>query len=314
MISVRFGTGISVPLSVFCLSSVSAGCCTGFSIHVEVTPVTRKRKRDLSAVMLKLDRADEHIEAFRLDLEAFLKQDPPPFGFRADPHTRPDKSIECVLYAIVRQQPPRKLALPVGDAIQNMRTALEYLAYELSSPRARKSGQTAFPIYSDETKFKLKGIPRIASIKGYERAFIERVQPYAATKIPSNDPLAILRKLSNLDKHQLLVPMIATVSARDSWVASDNADIDFTFIARGPVEHDTKIVVFTASPQDGSKEMKVDTQSGLEVEISDTGIVGFDISALELLQMIEHHIRWHIEWCFERGVLPRTWKELEQLS
>lgn len=273
--------------------------------------MTRKPTRDLSQVRLKLDRANEHIETFRSDLEAFVKGDPPPFGYRTEETARAGKSFECVLYAIVREPPPRTLALPIGDAIQNMRTALEYLAYELSSPRARKSGITAFPIYSDECEFRVKGIPRIKTIKGDERALIERVQPYAASKIASNDPLAILRKLSNLDKHQLLVPMIAAVSVRDSWVASDNADIDLTFIAAGPVEHDTKIMAFTGSPKDPSIDMKVETKSGLQVEIQDTGIVGFDITALDLLQMIEHHIRWMIEMGFERGVMPPTWREIE---
>jgi hypothetical protein len=96
----------------------------------------------------------------------------------------------------------------------------------------------------------------LEGIKGDERTLIERVQPYAATNIPSDDPLAILRKLSNRDKHRLLVPMIAALRETGSWVASDNAEIRFTYLARGPVEDDTKIVSFTATPEDPSKDMK----------------------------------------------------------
>jgi hypothetical protein len=193
-----------------------------------------------------------------------------------------------------------------------MRTALEYLAYELSSPKARKSGKTSFPIFEDPAKFNPSGI---ATVTGDERALIERVQPYAASNIPSNDPLAILRKLSNLDKHQLLVTMIAAVSVEDSWVASDNADIDLTFIEAGPVEHNAKIMAFTATPQDPLADMKVDTKSGLQIEIQNTGIVGFNITALDLLQMIEYHIRQTvIAWYFEYGRLPPTWAEVESPS
>jgi hypothetical protein len=270
---------------------------------------------DLSAVRLKLDRANEHIEIFRENLEAFLEGDPAPFGFRTKKTPGLDKSVEYVLYAIVRQPPPRELALVIGDAIQNIRIALEYLAYELSSPTAQKSGQTTFPIYSDEREFKISGMPRIKTITGDERALIERVQPYAASKVPGDDPLAVLRKLSNLDKHQLLVPMIAAVSVRDSWVGSTNADIRFRYVKRGPVKHDAKIVAFTATPKDPALDMDVQPRSGLQIQIENTGIVSFDIEALKLLQMIHFHVRQHvIDMWFKYGHIPPTWAEVEAPS
>jgi hypothetical protein len=71
-----------------------------------------------------------------------------------------------------------------------------------------------------------------------------RVQPYAAANPPSDDPLAILHSLSNLDKHRLLVPVVAAVSETDSWVASENAKIRFTFIEPGPVLHDSRILTW----------------------------------------------------------------------
>jgi hypothetical protein len=273
--------------------------------------VTRKAKPDLTGVYLKLDRAKAHIETVGEHIEAFRERDPPPFGFRSDPEPRANQPGDYVLYAVIREPPPRELALPIGDALQNMRAALEHFAYELSSPSAQKSGKTAFPIYTDECQFKVNGVPRIKTITGHGRAFIERLQPYAATKIPDDDPLEVLRKLSNLDKHQLLVPVIAAVSDQDSWVGSTNAEIRFQYLRRGPAEHDAKIVAFTATPKDPAYEMEVQAHSGLQIQLDKTGIVGFDIEALELLKMILHHIRWNIEWVFERDVLPPTWQEVE---
>lgn len=270
-----------------------------------------KTKPDLSGVLLKLERAEVHIETVRMDLETFLKRDPPPFGFRTEESPGPNKAVEYVLYAIVRKPPPRTVALPIGDAIQNIRSALEHLAYLLASPRAQKTGKTAFPIFTDECRFKVIGVPRIETIGEDERTLIERVQPYSASKVPDNDPLEILRKLSNLDKHQLLVPMIAAVNTRESWVASDNADIRFRYIARGPVEHDAKIVAFTATPHDPSVDMNVQPRSGLQIQLDKTGIAGFEIDALELLQMLHYHVRHTvIGWWFEYGYMPKTWEEL----
>jgi hypothetical protein len=274
--------------------------------------VTRKpRKVDLTEVGLKLDRAKHHVETFSDELKAFLERDPKPFAVRADKKPGVGDAIEYVLYAIVRAEPPKELALPFGDAVQNMRAALDYLAYELSSKRARNSGETAFPIFSDECRFKVLGVPRIASIRGDERTFIERVQPYAASKVPQEDPFAILRRLSNLDKHNLLVPTIAAVNRRESWIASDNAKISWHYFAKGAVKDGTKILAFTATPALKPSDMRVYPESALHVQIKDRWITHFEIDALELLQMIEHHIRWTIELWFERSYMPRTWQEVE---
>jgi hypothetical protein len=60
--------------------------------------------------------------------------------------------------------------------------------------------------------------------------------------------------------------MIAAVSATDSWVASDNAEIRWEFVEAGPVEHDTKIWGFTATPN-LSLDTRVDSKSGLQIEL-----------------------------------------------
>jgi hypothetical protein len=266
-----------------------------------------KTKPDLSGVRLKLDRAEVHIKAFRRKIETFSKGDPPPFGFRTDKTAGPDKSVEYVLYAIVREPPPRELALLVGDALHSLRSALDHLVYELVPPRNRKSLKLQFPIFVDECEFKVRSPPMIKGIKGDERTLIERLQPYAAADPPQNDPLAILRKLSNLDKHRLLVPMISGTSVKDTWIGSDNAKIRWTLLERGPVEHDAKIVAFTATPEDPAKNMNVQPQSGLQIQLRDTGVIRsmVDIDAADLLDMLHSHVRHAVidRW-FTYGYMP----------
>lgn len=273
-----------------------------------------KTAPDLSGVYLKLERAETHIETVREKIDAFRKRKPAPFGFRTEKNPRPDKSVEYVLYAIVRKPPPPELAPIIGDALHNIRSALEHLAYELAPPRIRQARQTQFPIFTDECRFKVLSPKMIRGIKGDERTLIERVQPYVASNPPSTDPLAILNELSNLDKHRLLVPMIAAVAATSVWVASDNADIRFTHVEAGPVKHDAKIVAFTASPKDPSKDMKVTPQSGLQIQLSETG-ANFDVEADLLLDMIQHHVRHMIVglW-FEYGQMPKTWAEVQAIQ
>ena len=276
--------------------------------------MARESPPDLSSVQLKLDRAEHHIESLRAEIQAFRQREPKPFGYRTEERPRPDGSVEYVLYAIVREYPPSTWALIIGDAVQNIRAALEHLAYELSTPAGRRRG-TAFPIFDDERGFRAGGERKIATIESDERRLIERVQPYNAAKVAANDPLAVLRKLSNLDKHRLLVTTVAAVSEQETWVGSDNAEICFTFFETGPVKHDAKIVVVTATPKDPAVKMNVHPETDLEVHVADTGIVGYRIEAVDLLRMLHHHVRHSlVEMWFRYGVMPPLWTEVEPAS
>jgi hypothetical protein len=269
---------------------------------------------DLTGVGFKLDRASKHIEALRVEIATFVRSAAESFGFRTERIPKPDGSVHYVLYAVVREQPPDTLAPISVDAIHNIRSALDYLAYELASPKARKSRSTQFPICMDESQFRdADTIRRIESVADDERELIERIQPFNATDPPRHDPLAILNKLSNRDKHRLLVPCVAAVSEADSWVASDNAEINFEFIEPGPVTHDARIVTLTATPKDRSAEMTVDPRSGLQIELRETGADDLRLEVVDLLSMILHHVRWSViaSW-FDHGYMPRTWAEVRE--
>lgn len=267
---------------------------------------------DLGAVYLKLDRAEVHIETIRAEISAFEERDPSPFGFRAEPTPLRDNTIQYDLYAVIREEPPRELGLIVGDAIQNIRAALDYLVYALASPQVRGERRTQFPIYLEQRDFDEHSPSMLKGLMPDERDLIERVQPFMASGVPREDPLAILNRLSNRDKHHLLVTMVASVSETDSWVSSNNAEVRFTHLARGAVHDGTRIVSFTARPRDPTERMDVYPQSGLQIQVDDTGIASFAIGAVELLEMIHHHVRHMIigMW-FEHGFMPRTHAEIQ---
>jgi hypothetical protein len=266
---------------------------------------------DLSGVYGKLDRAEKYIEVFRDRLSTFLEGDPKPFGFRTDKTPRPDKSVDYVVAAVVRGQPPFELALLIGDIVHNLHSALDHFAYVLSKPSAQKKGRTFFPIFTDECEFKVNGVRGIQTIEGDERTLIERVQPYAAFELtPDNSPLEILRKLSNLDKHQLPVPMIAAAKDGATWLAVDNAKIKWTHIEKGPVEDGTPVLVFTAIPEDPAAKMNVNPELALEIRVRGESVSKrstwiAEMSAESLLGMIYEYVRWRVvgHW-FEHGRMP----------
>jgi hypothetical protein len=267
------------------------------------------KTRDLRGVFLKLDRAETHIDTLRNETQAFLGRKPKPFEIRPEKEPGPNNSMQYVLYAIVREEPPPELAPIIGDVIHNLRSALEQLAHELSD-RKRKS---QFPIFTDECEFKVKGRPMMKGITGDERTLIENVQPYVASNPARTDPLAILNELSNLDKHRLPIPVVAALNMADCFVGVTNAKISWDFFEPGPVKHDAKILAFTATPEDPTQEMHVHPQSGLQIQLTDTGADDFygDMSAIAVLEMLSHHVRHSIiHWYFTFGQIPKTWAEI----
>jgi hypothetical protein len=259
---------------------------------------------DLTGVRLKLERASQHIEAIRARCQAFTERDPPPFSSRIEQKPQPDGSVEYVAYAVVLEHPPHDLGAMIGDAVHNIRSALDYLVYELAPPNVRSKGKTQFPICDTEQKF-TNSAYRIEGITGDERTLIERVQPFRSDD-PRTDPLVVLNRLSNSDKHRLLVPVVAGVNLRDVWVGSSNADVNFTHVEFGAVEHDARIVAFTVRRRDSSSELVVEpSQPTLQITLDprDTGL--HDRSLPDVLRVVHHYVeRDVIDSWFKYGYLP----------
>jgi hypothetical protein len=96
-------------------------------------------------------------------------------------------------------------AVIVGEAIQNIRTALDYLVYALVfHARGRKPRKTTqFPIADTAGDF-FRVRYQISELPGELRRRIRKLQPYQS-KGQRSDTLTLIRRLSNADKHRLLI-------------------------------------------------------------------------------------------------------------
>jgi hypothetical protein len=119
----------------------------------------RQSPPNLTGVRLKLDRAASHIDAIRDKALAFTGREPPPFGFRVEERELSDEVVEYTLYAVVREQPPRDFAPMIGDAIHNIRSALDHLVYELVPANLRDTVRTQFPIFTKEAAYRQEVVP-----------------------------------------------------------------------------------------------------------------------------------------------------------
>ena len=120
----------------------------------------------------------------------------------------------------LRAQPPARLGVLVGDAVHNLRAALDHVVYELASAnhgegdlpaevaeklqfpvvyeRTGRGGKTPGERFDTSARQKLAGCPRAVF------DLIEAEQPYHKGSAYTDHPLWQLGQLDNYDKHRTL--------------------------------------------------------------------------------------------------------------
>ncbi len=152
---------------------------------------------DLKGTHLKLARADKHVA----ELEAAIRRHGRPHCVRAY-SDRQGTSISLTNYQGPPAQLPDDLALVVGDCLSNLRSALDYLAWQVVDALGLDPyEQTGFPI-RDSPKAFIKG--RRGQVTGPVADVIDLVQPYHRVNDPTSDLLCVLNNLRNKDSHRSL--------------------------------------------------------------------------------------------------------------
>jgi hypothetical protein len=167
----------------------------------------------VAGIEAKLLRADEHLEALRQFFQDHFTNEP--CDLRADIYVDPKPGV----HIHGRIQPPSiHGAAIIGDVIQNLRMALEYLicrlverecSGRLTADELRDVlGSTYFPMLTKVPTLNKAGIPGALSVAPYVSAaalqIIEEVQPFVLGKDADIHPLARLAAMSNQDKHQAI--------------------------------------------------------------------------------------------------------------
>jgi hypothetical protein len=203
----------------------------------------------LDSVRPKIDHAKLHLKFAKSEINRYL--DANPGEFVAHVGSTPNNPT----FVLKSKTPiPDKIGLIVGDCLQNLRSSLDYLIWELVlvAPNTPNK-KNMFPVCLDLKSFqdaqragRLQGIDDPAAV-----ALIDAFQPYRDGQ-PDATSLAILDKLTNINKHRrLILSELSSFSKNDlfknwdAWVKSGS--VDLTTLA-----HDTGIgKVFT------SEQMKV---------------------------------------------------------
>jgi hypothetical protein len=175
---------------------------------------------DLTGVLAKLDRADEHRLAYDELVEEFVAGEPYTIYTEYDPQT----GWHSVRWLALREPPLERLALVFGDMVSNLRTTLDYLVWQLVLTTGKRPGRrTGFPVVRREKDWEAQS--RIA-LRGVEQRWIDEIearQPYHRLDRPSIHPLAILDHVNNLNKHRFLPVAVLSVQRLDLLINVEDA-------------------------------------------------------------------------------------------
>jgi hypothetical protein len=153
----------------------------------------------LKQVTPKITRAKEHVANLERELRAFIDRSPYKVAAKRDPETH-----KLVYYVMSAEGTPDCLALIAGDAIQNLMSALDHLAYQLvcseTADNPPKLDRIYFPIGDDKEKYETKKREYMKGAHQETLDAIDSLKPYK----DGNYLLWALYRLNNIDKHRLL--------------------------------------------------------------------------------------------------------------
>ena len=184
-----------------------------------------------------------------------------PRSSRAPPH-------EIKLHGLAegREAPPDYWPLVAGDAIQNLRSALDHVVYAAASS---DNERTQFPIFTDPDVYKAQNPNWLKGVPDSVKATIENAQPNR--RFPTNPAvsgLEQLRELSNLDKHRTLTTVASAVQHEGVGVPG-GVNITWEKPATGSTlgRGETHVSTFTASSETEISEADIEPLFTYEVRI-----------------------------------------------
>lgn len=154
----------------------------------------------LDGVREKIIRAETHLATIRAEVQSHKNR----CTVLAKKHPNADSLFD--LYADF-PNPDLSLSCVISDCTHNLRTALDYLVYELASRDGEPAIHSLFPICNTSNTYhrQVEERDRLHNVRDKARAIIESLQPYNARGGKRfSHPLYILNKLTSAEKHQML--------------------------------------------------------------------------------------------------------------
>jgi hypothetical protein len=235
---------------------------------------------------LKVDRAEQHHHVIEAELKTFTQTDP--LTLRSKHNLEGTEQTLRFIYSVeALKTPPESWAFVFGDAVQNLRAALDHVVWALVVKRKgakfadRHARKINFPIADDLARFPRARLAEIG-LRAPAITIIQNAQPYIRQQnAPRADALWLLQALSNVDKHRLLhtVVVIGETTKITSKPFLANGKVEF--LERGALQKGTRVVRFTATrpATNGKVEVKCEVHAGICIEATpETDAVPIDLA------------------------------------
>ena len=224
------------------------------------------------AIALKLRRSIVHLKHLERTIKRFLNGNANEVvnDFQSEPGY-------LIVKVISYRPPPRSCSLLIGDVLYHQRAALDYTACELARYNEQVvDDHVEYPIFLDRDDFRnpVSGqltpaiVSRIGLLAQQHQTIIEEQQPFQQQYgEPEDDPLAILYRLSNYDRHQFLhlTSVITNASFHDFTPTEAAARFEQVSVSYGAFKSEAEVAKFRI--RDGP-ELDVHVQSNVRFDVA----------------------------------------------
>lgn len=189
------------------------------------------------ASRLKVARAEEHWEEFVALSSVYIARNPIKLMVEIPPAGFPEKHHAWVIR--IKEPLPPKLSAIAGDAVHNLRTALDLLACDLVRSAGGSTKGVYFPFAERETD-----LPEMIRKRNFQRAgaaavrLVKELKPFPG----GNVSLRGLHDLDILDKHKSLVPVLGAATSPTATIRFYGGEPTNLPVLRSAITHDGQIV------------------------------------------------------------------------
>jgi hypothetical protein len=229
-------------------------------------------------ISYKFNRANKHLNELHRTIVRFL-------GGRANGVVHDYKSEPgyLIVRAYSRKKPPPSCSGLIGEVLYHYRAALDYFACELARHNKQVvDDNVEFPIFIERDKFRnpVTGkltpgiVKRIGKLRDDHQALIEEEQPFQGRHgKPEDDPLWLLYRLSNFDRHQFihLTSVVVNASVQNFTPTEAAARFEQVSVRYGAFEREAEVARFRILPVPTALEVNVDSNVRFDVSFDDKG-------------------------------------------
>ena len=224
----------------------------------------------------KLRRAEKDI----VELSGLVKpyEEPLPVRILLDPELDQPNPEAHVFVDRALPEIDASILVFMGHIVHDLRCALDYLAHELTALGKGRFENSQFPIADSPERLTSRDKKTLEHMTPQHRAFIERLQPYDGR----NPHFAVLRDLSNRDKHRLLVAQITNIDLSEplgliTLLKGRDVYISLNQINGGALDPQTPLGSFRVTVRGAHPHVEVDHSLPVQVGIKEAGWGAVDV-------------------------------------